>query len=118
MNPKEEQKVKEWDTFYELTKTMDGQHRPALRKWVEAYSAKMTDDAVKEAFQSAMWVCNDGIILQNPKHQAVEAERERLREAVEKLRAEVLPTHAEENGYGCALDDVLAVLSNNPEEHE
>jgi len=44
---------------------------------------------------------------------AVAAREAELREAIEKLRTEVLPTHAEENGYSCALDDILALLPEN-----
>jgi transcription initiation factor IIE alpha subunit len=40
-----------------------------------------------------------------------DSEQQRIREEVERLRKDILPTHAEENGYGCALDDFLATLT-------
>lgn len=43
--------------------------------------------------------------------QAKQEERERIKKEVGRLREEVLPTHAEENGYSHALEDILQALN-------
>ena len=42
------QKQKEWEEFYELTRTMDGQYRPKLRIWIEGFLEKQRNDLIKE----------------------------------------------------------------------
>lgn len=43
---------------------------------------------------------------------------ESLREWIEKARIEILPTHAEENGYECALDDFITHLNSLSEDNK
>ena len=46
-------------------------------------------------------------------HQRQQAVAEFAREVmkeIDRLEKEVIPTHAEENGYGCALDDIQTLL--------